>query len=126
MSGYDENNIFAKIIRGEIPSDKVFEDDNVIAFNDVSPAAPVHVLVVPKQHYVSFDDFSAQATNDEIANFFKVIQKIAYETLGLQQDGYRLITNHGTNASQSVPHFHVHILGGKPLGGLIASDNLVR
>lgn len=126
MSEYDENNIFARIIRGEIPADKVFEDENIIAFNDVTPAAPVHVLVVPKQKYLSFDDFSAQATADEISYFFKAIQKIATEKLGLQQDGYRLITNHGANASQSVPHFHVHILGGKPLGGLIASDNLVR
>lgn len=122
---YDSNNIFAKIIRGEIPNKTVYEDDTVLAFHDVSPAAPVHVLVVPKADYVSFDDFCANASAAKIGEFFALVQKIA-QSLGLSPDGYRLITNHGRNASQSVAHFHVHILGGKQLGGLLSDDVLVR
>lgn len=122
---YDTDNIFAKIIRGEIPCNEVYQDDNVLAFHDVSPAAAVHVLVVPKGTYVSFDDFATNAGSDAVANFFVKIREIAQD-LGLGADGYRLITNHGKNASQSVPHFHVHILGGQSLGGLIPGDALNR
>lgn len=121
---YDKNNIFAKIIRGEIPCNKVYEDDDVLAFRDITPAAPVHVLVVPKGEYISFDDF-AGAGEKVVAGFFAAVQKIAGE-LGLKQGGYRLITNHGKDASQSVPHFHVHILGGRPLGGLLPGDGVER
>ena len=124
--GYDNQNIFAKILRGEIPADKVYEDDSVLAFRDAYPAAPVHVLVVPKAEYVSFNDFAINVTPEEISNFFQTIQKIATEELELAEDGYRLITNHGANASQSVPHFHVHILGGRQLGGLLPDDELLR
>ena len=116
---YDKNNIFARIIRGEIPSSKVYEDDDVLAFHDIAKAAPVHVVVVPKGDYVSFDDFARHAAPEKIAGFFKTVQKIAAE-LGADEDGYRLITNHGAHASQSVPHFHLHILGGRPLGALLA------
>lgn len=122
---YDNDNIFAKIILGEIPCDEVYQDENVLAFNDISPAAPIHVLVIPKGRYQSFDDFISNANSDIITNFFATVKKIA-TNLGLVESGYRIITNHGKNASQTVPHFHVHILGGKPLGGLISSDELVR
>jgi histidine triad (HIT) family protein len=115
---YDKNNIFAKIIRGEIPCDEVYSDENVIAFKDVSPAAPVHVLVLPKGEYVSFDDFVATAGSDSVGHFFSTVQQIAAQ-LGVVESGYRLITNHGVDASQTVMHFHVHILAGKPLGGLL-------
>lgn len=123
---YDKGNIFAKIIRKEIPSSVVYEDDSVMAFNDVAPAAPVHVLVIPKGEFVSFDDFASNADGDTVGNFFKKVQYIAEKELQLPVDGYRLITNHGRNASQTVPHFHVHILGGRQLGGLLADDVLNR
>ncbi len=120
---YDSGNIFAKIVRGEIPCKKVYEDDWVLAFSDIAPAAPAHVLVVPKGEYVSFDDFAREALPEEIARFFQTVRAIAAEQ-GLEETGYRLITNHGADASQSVPHFHVHILGGRPLGGLLPGDKL--
>ena len=122
---YDVDNIFAKIIRKEIPSNIVYEDDAVIAFHDVSPAAPVHVLVVPKMEVMSFDDF-ASGNGADVGAFFEKVQHIAGAILGLQESGYRLITNHGKDASQTVPHFHVHILGGKALGGLLQGDVLER
>jgi histidine triad (HIT) family protein len=122
---YDSNNIFAKIIRGDIPCAQVYRDENVLAFRDMHPAAPVHVLVVPCGEYTSFDDFTAKASGEVISNFFKKVREIAHD-LGVAESGYRLITNHGKNASQSVPHFHVHILGGRPLGGLLRDDDLDR
>ncbi|MCE3231876.1 MAG: hypothetical protein K0R98_133 [Rickettsiaceae bacterium] len=122
---YDKNNIFAKIIREEIPCSKVYNDDFVLAFKDITPAAPVHVLVVPKGEYTSLDDFSTKAKPEEIGRFFATVQKIAVQ-LGVDKTGYRIITNHGANASQTVPHFHVHILGGSPLGGLLRNDTLDR
>jgi diadenosine tetraphosphate (Ap4A) HIT family hydrolase len=118
---YDKNNLFAKIISGEVPSTKVFEDDMVIAINDRYPAAPVHVLVMPRGEYISFHDFSTKASPEEVAHFFRVIHDIA-EKLGLQKSGYRIIANHGADASQTIPHFHVHLLGQKRLGPLIAGD----
>lgn len=123
---YDKNNIFAKIIRGDIETDKVYEDDHAIAINDLSPAAPVHVLVLPKGEYCSFDDFVATAPKETVAAFFSSVQHVASNVLNLTDSGYRLIMNHGQHASQTVPHFHVHILGGEPLGGLLASDRKVR
>ncbi|MGB1540417.1 MAG: HIT domain-containing protein [Rickettsiales bacterium] len=122
---YDSNNIFAKILRGEIPNDTVYEDEHVLAFNDIAPAAPVHILVVPKGEYVSFHDFMAKATAEDVALFFAIVRQIAKEA-GLDESGYRILTNHGADASQSVPHFHVHILGGRPLGGLLPGDEAVR
>lgn len=122
---YDKANIFAKIIRGEIPCSKVYEDSKVLAFKDISPSAPVHILVVPKGEYVSFDDFAARTTPQELSAFFKTVQKIAHEQ-GVAASGYRLITNHGIHASQTVPHFHVHLLAGRPLGGLVQGDKLNR
>ncbi|MBN8530866.1 MAG: histidine triad nucleotide-binding protein [Alphaproteobacteria bacterium] len=121
---YDPNNIFAKIIRGEIPCKKVYEDEIALAFADIAPAAPVHVLVLPKGEYLSFDDF-AGAEPEAVGRFFVAVRKVAAQ-LGLPEGGYRLIMNHGADASQSVPHFHVHILGGRPLGGLLPGDALNR
>lgn len=115
---YDKNNIFAKILRGEIPCKKVHEDEFVLAFEDIAPAAPIHVLVIPKGEYISFNDFVTRAPEALSKGFFASVQKIAAK-LKLEENGYRLISNHGPDASQSVPHFHVHILGGRAMGGLL-------
>lgn len=115
---YDDQNIFAKILRGEIPCDKVYEDEFALAFRDIAPQAPVHVLVIPKGQYVSMDDFSEKADETEIAGFFKAVGTVARE-LGLQESGYRVIANHGADAHQEVPHFHVHIFGGRSMRGMI-------
>ncbi len=124
-SQYDKNNIFAKIIRGEIPTDKLYEDEFCISFSDISPAAKFHYLVIPKGQFVSFDDFVEKADNSFVTNFFKSVKKVA-DKLELTENGYRVIYNHGSDAHQTVFHFHVHILGGQPLGPLLASDNLNR
>jgi diadenosine tetraphosphate (Ap4A) HIT family hydrolase len=115
---YDENNIFAKILRGEIPCNKVYEDDFVLAFHDIQPQTKVHVLVIPKGAYVSFADFSQQAPEAEIAGFFRTAGKIAKD-LGLDDDGYRILANTGHHGHQEVPHFHLHLFGGQPLGRMI-------
>lgn len=122
---YDKNNIFARIIRGEISCEKIYEDDSILAIEDIEPAAPVHVLIMPKGEYVSFDDFSIMAKPDKIAHFFKIVGQIA-KMLKVDASGYRLIANHGHNASQSVAHFHIHLLAGRPLGGLLPGDHLHR
>jgi diadenosine tetraphosphate (Ap4A) HIT family hydrolase len=122
---YDSNNIFAKIIRGEIPSSKVYEDGKILAFHDISKATPTHVLVVPKGEYIDFSDFVSKADASEVANFFKRIAIIAKD-LGVEEKGFRLITNKGSDAHQTVPHFHVHILAGKKMGPLILGDNNLR
>ncbi|MGN7661809.1 MAG: HIT domain-containing protein [Anaplasma sp.] len=106
---YDDNNIFARILRGELPCRSVYEDEQVFAFHDVHPEAPVHVLVIPKGKYVSYDDFVASSS--DLAAFFRAVGVIA-RRLGLAQVGYKLVTNHGKSAGQVIPHFHVHILGG--------------
>ncbi|MGB1547232.1 MAG: histidine triad nucleotide-binding protein [Alphaproteobacteria bacterium] len=116
---YDSNNIFAKILRGEIPCDKVYEDDFALAFRDINPQAPVHVLVIPKGEYVSMADFSDRAAAEEITGFFRAVGKVARE-LELEEGGYRILANHGVNAHQEVPHFHVHIFGGTKLGRMIS------
>ncbi len=118
MSRYDSNNIFAKILRGEIPCGKVYEDDHVLAFKDINPQAPVHILVIPKGAYVSISDFGAKASAAEIKVFFDAVSKIAAEQ-GLSEDGFRTITNTGANGGQEVPHFHLHILGGRRLGPML-------
>ncbi len=115
---YDDQNIFAKILRGEIPCDKVHEDDHTLAFRDINPQTPVHVLVVPKGRYVDMDDFSANATEAEIAGFFRAVGHVA-RTLGTVERGYRALTNCGPDAHQEVAHFHVHIFAGKDLGRMI-------
>ncbi len=115
---YDENNIFAKILRGEIPCNKVYEDDHVLAFHDIQPQTKVHVLVIPKGAYVSFADFSAKASEAEIAGFIRAAGKIAKD-LGIEDDGYRVLANTGNHGHQEVPHFHLHLFGGQPLGRMI-------
>ncbi len=115
---YDDENIFAKILRGEIPCNKVFEDDHALAFHDINPQAPVHVLVIPKGAYVSSEDFTANATDAEIAGFMRAVGHVARE-LDLAEPGYRILANHGTDSGQEVPHFHVHIFGGRNLGRMI-------
>ncbi len=115
---YDPDNIFAKILRGEIPCDKVHEDEFALAFNDINPQAPVHVLVIPKGPYVSSDDFFGQASGHEVAGFFRAVGQIA-GTLGVIDKGYRILANHGRDAHQEVPHFHVHIFAGRDLGAMI-------
>jgi diadenosine tetraphosphate (Ap4A) HIT family hydrolase len=116
---YDPANIFAKILRGEIPCDKVYEDEWALAFRDIAPQAPVHVLVVPKGAYVSWDDFAAKASAEEIAGFVRAVGKVAREH-GLVAPGYRLLANVGPDGGQEVPHLHVHLFGGGPLGRMIA------
>jgi diadenosine tetraphosphate (Ap4A) HIT family hydrolase len=116
---YDDSNIFARILRGEIPSKKVYENEHVLAFHDINPLAPTHILVIPKGNYVSWDDFSAKASDAEIAALVRAAGKIARDS-GLVESGYRLLANTGMNAGQEVPHLHVHIFGGRPLGPMLA------
>ncbi|WP_070157606.1 histidine triad nucleotide-binding protein [Sphingobium phenoxybenzoativorans] len=115
---YDDSNIFAKILRGEIPCTKVYEDDHALAFNDISPQAPTHILVIPKGAYVSWDDFSARGSDAEIAGFVRAVGAVARDA-GLVAPGYRLLANAGTHSLQEVPHLHVHIVAGRPLGPLL-------
>jgi len=117
---YDSENIFAKILRGDIPNNTVHEDSDVLAFADIQPQKPVHVLVIPKGEYVSFDDFSSKAGAEAVGRFFEKVGMIAREKLNLSSNGYRLVTNIGNHGGQEVPHFHVHILAGEPVGALVA------
>ncbi|MGB3377498.1 histidine triad nucleotide-binding protein [Allopontixanthobacter sediminis] len=116
---YDDENIFAKILRGEIPSSKVYEDDWAYAFSDINPQAKLHVLVIPKGRYVSWDDFSANASAEEIAGFVRAVGTVA-RSHGLVEPGYRLLANVGAHGGQEVPHLHVHLFGGEPLGPMLA------
>jgi diadenosine tetraphosphate (Ap4A) HIT family hydrolase len=116
---YDDSNIFARILRGEIPSSKVYEDQHVLAFHDINPLSPTHVLVIPKGRYVSWDDFAAKASDEEIGAFVRAVGKIARDS-GLVGDGYRLLANVGRDSGQEVPHLHVHIFGGRQLGPMLA------
>ncbi|WP_294320345.1 histidine triad nucleotide-binding protein [uncultured Sphingomonas sp.] len=116
---YDDANIFARILRGEIPAKKVYEDDFALAFHDIAPQAPVHVLVIPTGRYVSWDDFAAKAPDAEIAGFVRAVGHVA-RTHGLVEPGYRLLANIGGHGGQEVPHLHVHLFGGQPLGPMLA------
>ena len=116
---YDHGNIFARILRGELPSKKVYEDEHVLAFHDINPLAPTHILVIPKGAYVSWDDFSERAGDAEIAALVRATGRIAREA-GLVEGGYRLLANTGVNAGQEVPHLHLHIFAGRPLGPMLA------
>lgn len=116
---YDDSNIFARILRGELPASKVYEDELVLAFNDINPLAPTHILVIPKGSYVSWDDFSEKASDAEIAGFVRAVGRIAREA-GLVESGYRVLANVGMNSGQEVPHLHAHIFGGRPLGPMLA------
>jgi diadenosine tetraphosphate (Ap4A) HIT family hydrolase len=116
---YDDQNIFAKILRGEIPCRKVYEDDHALAFHDIAPQAPVHILVIPKGAYVSWDDFSARASEAEIAGLVRAVGQVAREA-GLVAPGYRVLVNSGLDAHQEIPHLHVHVFAGRPLGPMLA------
>ncbi|WP_294235060.1 histidine triad nucleotide-binding protein [uncultured Sphingomonas sp.] len=116
---YDDQNVFAKILRGEIPSTRVYEDEWAVAFHDIAPHAPTHILVIPRGAYVSWDDFSTRASEAEIAGFVRAVGHVAREA-GAVQPGYRLLANIGPDAGQEVPHLHVHILAGRPLGPMLA------
>ena len=120
---YDDQNIFAKILRGEIPNQTVLETDHALAFNDLYPQAPVHVLVIPKGPYVCYDHFALEASEAEIVGFTRAIGevcKLSGVQPGINGDGFRTISNAGTHGVQEVPHLHVHILGGRPLGRMLA------
>jgi len=116
---YDDQNVFAKILRGEIPSTRVYEDEWAIAFHDIAAQAPTHVLVIPRGSYVSWDDFSSRAPVDEIAGFVRAVGMVARQ-LNLVEPGYRLLANTGAHGGQEVPHLHVHLFGGRPLGPMLA------
>jgi histidine triad (HIT) family protein len=116
---YDETNVFARILRGELPYSKVYEDEHALAFHDINGQAPVHILVIPKGAYVSWDDFSARAPDEEIVGFVRAVGHVAREQ-GLVAPGYRLLANAGLNSGQEVPHLHVHLFGGRPLGPMLA------
>jgi diadenosine tetraphosphate (Ap4A) HIT family hydrolase len=116
---YDPENIFARILRGEVPCQKVYEDEWALAFHDIAPKAPVHILVLPKGAYVSWDDFAAKAPAEEIAGFVRAVGHVARAN-GLVAPGYRLLANVGADGGQEVPHLHVHLFGGAPLGRMIA------
>ena len=115
---YDPNNIFARILRGEIPCSKVYENEHVLAFKDINPQAPIHLLVIPKGAYVSWADFSANASDAEQAAFSRAVGEVARQA-GLEETGYRIIGNVGEHSHQEVPHLHIHILGGRPLGPML-------
>ncbi len=118
---YDEKNIFAKILRGEIPCKKIYEDDHTLAFEDIAPQAPTHTLVVPKGKYVSITDFAARASEAEIAALIRTVAKVA-AMKGVAEPGYRLLSNIGKEGGQVVPHLHFHILGGRPLGPMLVKN----
>ena len=115
---YDDSNIFARILRGELPSKTVYEDDYALAFHDINPQAPLHILVIPKAPYVSWDDFSKRGSDAEIAGFVRAVGKVARDQ-GLVAPGYRLLANVGPDSHQEVPHLHVHIFAGQPLGPML-------
>lgn len=116
---YDDQNVFAKILRGELPCTKVYEDEWTLAFNDIAPLAPVHILVIPKGPYVSWDDFTGKASDAEITGFVRAIGQIARDN-DLVDDGFRLLANTGRNSGPEIPHLHVHLFGGRPLGPMLS------
>jgi histidine triad (HIT) family protein len=119
LGSYDDSNIFARLLRGEIPSRRVYEDEWAVAFHDIAPQAATHVLVIPRGRWVSLADFAAGATDGEIAGFWRAVARVARE-LQLETPGYRALTNMGAHGGQEVPHFHVHLFGGQPLGPMLA------
>jgi diadenosine tetraphosphate (Ap4A) HIT family hydrolase len=115
---YDSNNVFARILRGELPCKKAYEDEHVLAFHDIRPQTPVHILVIPKSAYVDFGEFAAKATDAEIAALFRAVALVA-EDAGVAETGYRFLANNGEDGNQEVPHLHVHVFGGRNLGRMI-------
>ena len=122
LGPYDDTNVFAKILRGEIPARRVYEDEWAVAFHDIAPQAAVHVLVIPKGPYVSLADFASQAPPEAVAGFFRAVAAVARQ-LGLEEQGYRVLTNMGRHAGQEVGHFHVHLFGGQRLGPMLMARN---
>ncbi|MEJ0048788.1 MAG: histidine triad nucleotide-binding protein [Rhodospirillales bacterium] len=118
LAPYDETNVFARILRGELPCRKIYEDEFALAFEDIHPRAPVHVLIIPKTPHVSLADFTATASPAQITGFFQAVGRVAKQ-LGLEPDGYRVLANMGANGHQEVPHFHMHLFGGRPLGPML-------
>lgn len=118
---YDKNNIFARILRKELPAQIVYEDDYALAFHDLHPKAPLHILVVPKGDFVSFFDFSENAPPELMVGFNKALHHVI-QSLNLQKEGFRILSNHGAHGGQEVPHYHVHIFGGRPLGRMISQE----
>jgi diadenosine tetraphosphate (Ap4A) HIT family hydrolase len=121
IAAYDPNNIFARILRGEIPCKKVYEDEHALAFHDINPQTRVHVLVIPKGAYVSMADFAEKASDEEIAGLIRAVGKTA-ELVGVKDSGYRILANHGPDSHQEVPHLHVHIFGGQKVGRMISVE----
>jgi diadenosine tetraphosphate (Ap4A) HIT family hydrolase len=120
---YDTNNVFAKILRGDLPCKKVYENDHALAFHDINPLMPVHVLVIPKGEYVTLDEFTGKAAPEALAGFMHAVGETA-RLVGVTEDGYRIVANNGTNANQEVPHFHIHIFGGRQIRGrMIRSED---
>jgi len=126
IPAYDRTNVFARILRGELPCKKIYEDEFALAFHDIAPLAPVHALVIPKGEYISQADFGAKAPPEMIVGFWRAVSKVAHD-LGLDPEGYRLVANHGPNGGQLVFHFHVHIFGGRTMshamGSMPSPDN---
>ncbi len=120
LGEYDTNNIFARILRDEIPSRRVFENEYAVAFHDIAPQAPIHILVIPRGPYISFADFTAKASDAEIAGFFRAVGEVARQ-LHLEAPGYRILSNMGEHAGQEVPHFHVHLFGGQKMGAMLVN-----
>jgi len=118
LGNYDDSNVFARILRGEIPCKRIYEDEYALAFHDIAPRAPIHALVIPKTPHISLADFAAGAPPDTVAGFFRAVAHVA-QLLGLEDPGYRILSNMGVHAHQEVPHFHVHIFGGRPLGPML-------
>jgi diadenosine tetraphosphate (Ap4A) HIT family hydrolase len=116
---YDDGNVFAQILNGELACDRIYEDEHVLAFRDINPIAPTHILVIPKGRYVSWDDFTEKASDEEILAFVRASGRIARDA-GLAESGYRILANSGHNAGQEVPHLHLHIFAGRPLGPMLA------
>ena len=114
---YDQTNVFAKILRGEIPCDRLYEDEFVLAFKDINPKAPTHILVIPKSPYSSFVDFSIRASAEELGTFLQTVAKLV-DQLQLHESGFRLVVNSGPDSGEEVPHFHMHLMGGKRLGSM--------
>jgi histidine triad (HIT) family protein len=115
---YDRSNVFARILRGELPCTKVYEDEHVLAFRDIQPLAPTHIVLIPKGEYVSVGDFSATASEAELVAFMRAIAQLA-KAEGIVEAGYRILSNHGQTAHQTVPHFHLHLFGGRDLGAML-------
>ena len=118
---YDRNNVFARILRGELPCSKIYEDEHVLTFHDMHPQAPTHIVLIPKGEYASVDDFSEKASAAELAAFVRAIGRIAREQ-GVSDSGYRILANHGAAAHQEVPHFHLHLFGGRDLGPMLRRE----